>query len=111
MMAVGLSETEICSYLLPFQQSEDCLSVACINSPRNVTISGSEKHIDALSQVLENGNIFHRKLKVNIAYHSHSMSEVAFIYGTLIGSREANSTHSANPQMFSSVTGTAVSIE
>ncbi|KAM4056365.1 acyl transferase domain-containing protein [Hirsutella rhossiliensis] len=53
------------------------ITVACENSPSSVTISGDEAGIDALAVELEKQRCFHRKLRVNVAYHSSHMQVIA----------------------------------
>lgn len=56
------------------------VTVACENSPRSVTASGDEAAIDALAAAFERQNMFHRKLHVDVAYHSAHMELVAIDY-------------------------------
>lgn len=111
MMSVGLSEADIEAYLCQAGSEVGNISVACINSPRNVTLSGSQKQIALLEKRLEKRNVFARKLKVTVAYHSPSMDEVAFTYGILIHNIEPGEPAIGLPAMFSSVTGHVVSHE
>lgn len=48
------------------------VTVACINSPRSVTISGDVQAVENTLEAIETQDptIFRRKLKVNTAYHS-----------------------------------------
>nr|QIX11475.1 polyketide synthase [Cladonia metacorallifera]UUR48181.1 polyketide synthase 28 [Cladonia metacorallifera] len=78
MMAVGLSGTAIQPYLkLP---SKGRVVLACVNSPRSLTLSGDTSGIDELCEVFNQEGIFARKLKVDTAYHSHHMQMVADRY-------------------------------
>lgn len=54
--------------------------VACENSPSSVTVSGDEPAIDELAAVIESKQLFNRKLRVDVAYHSHHMGLVAEDY-------------------------------
>jgi NADPH:quinone reductase-like Zn-dependent oxidoreductase/malonyl CoA-acyl carrier protein transacylase len=54
--------------------------VACENSPNSVTVSGDEHAIDALAATFESQNMFQRKLRVDVAYHSTHMELVANDY-------------------------------
>ncbi|PSR82297.1 polyketide synthase [Coniella lustricola] len=54
--------------------------VACENSPSSVTLSGDEAAIDELVAVVQSKGIFHRKLRVDVAYHSPHMELVANEY-------------------------------
>ena len=114
MLSVGLSKEEINSYLSrldPKIGSSD-ITIACINSPQNVTISGEESQVDALQGMLVNEQIFVRKLKVEVAYHSNQMNEIADAYATLIAdikAGEPNFEGVGKMAMISTVTGERVS--
>lgn len=66
MLAVGLPESKVGPYLskvaLRFKHAG--LVVACINSRKDVTISGDEEQIDAVKDLLDEDSIFARKLLV-----------------------------------------------
>ncbi|KAK4203182.1 polyketide synthase [Triangularia verruculosa] len=111
MMSVNLAETEAESYLerhkalsLPGR-----VSVACINSPTNVTLSGDEATIDQLQAGLEKEGVFARKLKTGVAYHSPAMHQVAGEYLSSLGRRleprELQHNGGNPPLMVSTVTG------
>lgn len=53
------------------------LSVAAINGPEQVVVSGPEADIDCFAQSLERDNIPCRRLKVTHAFHSEMMAPVA----------------------------------
>ncbi|KAF2655021.1 ketoacyl-synt-domain-containing protein [Lophiostoma macrostomum CBS 122681] len=99
MMAVGISSSEITKHLSP----EDDLCVACINSPRNVTLSGKSSRLDELQKELENESIFAKRLKVDIPYHSSAMMRIAEDYMFAMGRLTMSNTNDIS--MFSSVTG------
>lgn len=72
MLAVGLpmaTATELCENAT----FSGRVSVAASNSPSSVTISGDEDAISQLKQILDEGNIFNRRLFVDRAYHSRHM--------------------------------------
>ncbi|KAL2139934.1 hypothetical protein VTI28DRAFT_4479 [Corynascus sepedonium] len=54
--------------------------IACENSPRSVTISGDELAINELVAHMERMKLFHRKLHVDVAYHSPHMKLAAEDY-------------------------------
>lgn len=104
MMSVGLGENEAKTYL--GKTAQDKVVIACINSPSSVTLSGDACALDQLDKIFTSEGIFVRKLKVEVAYHSHHMKAVADAYSESIrdvttllhkGDSEVN--------MFSSVTG------
>ncbi|KAA8905059.1 fatty acid synthase S-acetyltransferase [Sphaerosporella brunnea] len=112
MMSVGLSKDEVQLYFNKpaVKQANGRLVVACINSPKNVTVSGSDDKVVALKEILDVEGIFARKLKVENAYHSPYMKEIAFDYFRLIrGLVPGDIVNGAS--MFSSVTGQKVSLE
>ncbi|KAL4941786.1 hypothetical protein BDV06DRAFT_222773 [Aspergillus oleicola] len=71
MIAVGLSREKANEYISRLTEGE--VVVACVNSPSNVTVSGDLDAIDELQAMLDEDNVFGRKLKVDTAYHSHHM--------------------------------------
>ena len=111
MMSVGLSEKEVRPYLarVVAQMGKDGISIGCVNSPRNLTLSGDDDCLNTLKCTLEEEQIFARKLAVKVAYHSKDMETIASDYlrcirnlspGTLV-SGEGRSP----PLVYSSVTG------
>ncbi|MCJ1384592.1 hypothetical protein MMC17_007710 [Xylographa soralifera] len=82
MLSVGLSEEDISPFFKEvasvFGTPE--LTVSCINSLRNLTVSGYEQHIDLLKQLLDADGVFARKLNVSLAYHSLQMNNIATDY-------------------------------
>ncbi|KAH9870202.1 hypothetical protein J1614_007125 [Plenodomus biglobosus] len=80
MMSVGLGEQDVLPYL-----TGTGLSVACINSPSNVTLSGEISAVKSLREALEEKEIFAKTLAVKIAYHSKVMAAGASEYRHLIG--------------------------
>ncbi|GAB1316525.1 Lovastatin diketide synthase LovF [Madurella fahalii] len=111
MMAVALSESSAISYIektLENRRSNGVLTIACINSPQNVTISGDEDLIQALQTILSADGIFARVLKVPVAYHSPHMEAIASSYRELIGSLNPGQKPSHHATMISSVTGDAI---
>ncbi|OGM50472.1 putative polyketide synthase, partial [Aspergillus bombycis] len=113
MLAVALSPKDVEPYLK--KVAGECeilrLTVACINSPTSVTISGEEGQIDMLKSTLSVENIFCRKLKVKVAYHSFQMHEIAAQYQSAMGQLEKGPEHQAPIEMVSSVTGAWVKPE
>ncbi|KAJ5893876.1 hypothetical protein N7495_005567 [Penicillium taxi] len=59
--------------------------IACINSDSSVTLSGDADAIDKLESTLASKEIFTRKIKTGVAYHSHHMLSVAKKYRELMG--------------------------
>lgn len=78
MMAVGMSPEKAAELINKVAPGE--VTVACINSPSSVTMSGDTVGIDKLLVALNKDGIFARKLQVDTAYHSHHMQMVASDY-------------------------------
>ena len=106
-MSVGLGENEANKYLETTARGKAV--VACVNSPSSVTVSGDVCALEQLDRVLTADAIFARKLKVEVAYHSHHMKAVANAYLESIQDVMTQG-QSPNPEvkMFSSVTGDVV---
>lgn len=103
MMAVGCSQGEIEAVLktVPGWGSE--VTVACVNSPRSLTLSGDASTLSELETVLKDQQIFARKLKVEVGYHSPHMKVIAEDYSSYIADIEPNDIVDG-PIMVSSVT-------
>ncbi|KAK5991368.1 Highly reducing polyketide synthase ZEA2 [Cladobotryum mycophilum] len=105
MLAVGSSieeASEVISRVAPKK-----VHIACINSPKSVTLSGDADAIDKVYGELQKQGVFARKLQVDTAYHSPHMQIVARDY---FASIMDVSTKSSDPEctMYSSVTGDVV---
>lgn len=112
MISVGLSEFQVQPYIdqLAGKVSDGILSVACINSHRNVTLSGDDDQVNAIELKLKSEGIFARKLFVDVAYHSPHMQAIARDYSLSIQKLEKG--HSApGAVMVSSVTGQRVTAD
>lgn len=109
MMSVGLSAAEVEAYLFEMGSKDGVISIACINSPRNVTISESETQISLLQNVFEKNGVWTRKLRINVAYHSRFMQEATSPYGKLVGKIKPGELAVKPPVMISSVTGDEIS--
>ncbi|KAK0513792.1 hypothetical protein JMJ35_003514 [Cladonia borealis] len=109
MMAVGLSESEIRPHLGSSDTPGVC--IACINSPRNVSISGNKAEILILKENLQREGIFARLLDVDVAYHSSSMNTVAVEYQNLLGDLGIENSNPDGPLMFSSLSGNSISAD
>ncbi|KAL2060530.1 hypothetical protein VTL71DRAFT_9171 [Oculimacula yallundae] len=87
MIAVGLGAGKAEEYMKKISDPNTArsLTVACVNSPKSVTISGDVEAIQVLSDLLTEDHIFSRKLRVTNAYHSPFMQPIADDYHRLIG--------------------------
>ena len=108
MLSVGLSEEKAQQYILKLAPSE-VATIACINSPSNVTVSGDSLALTKLEGLLKLDDVFARRLKVENAYHSPHMQIIADDYLAAMGHLETREPSSSAPVMFSTVTGTQVS--
>jgi acyl transferase domain-containing protein len=111
MIAVGLSVERIQPFFkkLKIAFGQHSVGIACYNSPQSLTISGDKDQVNILRDMLEIEQVFVRKLKVNVAYHSSHMSGIASQYFDLIQGLEIGSFPlPQNPTMVSSVTGAVV---
>ena len=106
-MSVGLGENQANTYLGRMALGKAV--IACVNSPSSVTLSGDVYALDQLDSIFKSEGIFARKLKVEVAYHSHHMKAVADTYLESIKDVTIQ-LHSADPEvkMFSSVTGDVI---
>ncbi|KAI0484906.1 hypothetical protein GGR56DRAFT_680801 [Xylariaceae sp. FL0804] len=89
-------------------QAPVCL--ACVNSPKNVTLAGPAHLIDLLKDDLASKGIFAQRLNTGIAYHSPAMKAVAEDYAAAMGSLQKGSGQDPTV-MVSSVTGQIVEPE
>ena len=105
MLAVNMGEQEAVECLALIRSGKAV--VACVNSPKSVTLSGDEAAIDQLSTILQERSIFARRLKVDTAYHSHYMDMVADLYLEAVQDIQDISAESSSStaRFFSSVTG------
>jgi acyl transferase domain-containing protein len=111
MLAVGLSETEIKSFIDQIGPHHGQITIACLNSPKSITLSGSKCSIDAIQALLEKERVFFKRLPGHLAYHSPQMNEVAQPYkGLLTGLCSGPPIHD-HLVMVSSLTGSKVSVE
>ncbi|RYP33985.1 hypothetical protein DL767_004506 [Monosporascus sp. MG133] len=84
MMAVGLSR-EAAAEAISTNGHAGKVTIACINSPENVTISGDVSSIDDLLGHFQKEGIFVRKLQTKgRAYHSHHMLPLGNEYERLL---------------------------
>ncbi|KAK4144337.1 uncharacterized protein C8A04DRAFT_36790 [Dichotomopilus funicola] len=93
MLAVGAGPDEIAPMLERVQQQQTgtgigtgtgVVVVACENSPRSVTVSGDASTVEEVAAEAERMQLFHRRLRVDVAYHSPHMKLVAGEYRDLI---------------------------
>lgn len=70
MLAVGLSEAEALEAIAPHRGT---VSIATINGPRSLTLSGDAAALAAIERELAARGVFNRMLRVEVPYHSPVM--------------------------------------
>ncbi len=87
MISINLAEDQVPGYLESIEGAtlHTSVNIACINSPLNCTLSGTEAAIDAIKSQADKDGIFAQKLKTGVAYHSPSMLAIAEEYLSLMG--------------------------
>ncbi|PHH91885.1 hypothetical protein CDD83_9906 [Cordyceps sp. RAO-2017] len=110
MLAVGLSKDQILPYLKCLHNVDNAVDVeiGCVNSPKNITLTGSASQLAALEDCLKRENIFARRLRVPLAYHSRFMTAIADRYAASIVGLEGADRPASSAPMVSSVTGDVV---
>ena len=73
MAVVGIPEGQAASMLKGW---ENKISLAAVNSPKSVTVSGDPEALEKMMEPLGEKEIFCRYLQVNYAFHSHQMDSV-----------------------------------
>jgi acyl transferase domain-containing protein/NADPH:quinone reductase-like Zn-dependent oxidoreductase/surfactin synthase thioesterase subunit/acyl carrier protein len=99
MLAVGLSLPEAEKLIVDLA---DAVSIAAVNGPESITLSGDEPPLKRISGQLEARDIFNRFLKVNVPSHSHHMTPLK---GELIASLKDLRPAPARIPLYSTVTG------
>ncbi len=99
MAAVGLSLQEALHAVADY---DGRLSVASINSPKGVTLSGDSDALDHIIQSLEEKQVFCRVLRLNYAFHSHHMEPIR---EDLLNSLEKLQPQPTSIRFLSTVTG------
>ncbi|MBW4632289.1 MAG: SDR family NAD(P)-dependent oxidoreductase [Iphinoe sp. HA4291-MV1] len=102
MLAIGLSSEEAERFLVGY---EERVSVAAVNSPKSVTLSGDSKALEEIAQSLEQKQIFCRFLRVEVPYHSPLMEPIK---AELAESLQGITPQKAVIPLFSTVTGLQV---
>ena len=79
MVAVGLGLEDTESYLKRLKSGGKVV-VACINSPSSITVAGDLVAVKELEDLANADGVFARRLKVEIAWHSHHMAAIKNVY-------------------------------
>lgn len=110
MMAVGASADEAQQLIFKnkLKVTGGDITIACVNSPSSVTLSGDAEALEQLRVILEEHKVFARRLKVEVAYHSRHMSFAVPKYLSSIADIDprnpSNHDVASRPVMVSSVT-------
>ncbi|KAJ5343642.1 uncharacterized protein N7506_003466 [Penicillium brevicompactum] len=110
MMAVKTDEQTLRQYI-DSEVPGGSLTIACVNSPSNFTVSGDETALMKLQEVMERDGVMAKHLSVHNAYHSSHMEAVVADYLRLIGNIEDDHEtleYNVPVTMISSVTGRKV---
>ncbi|KAJ5595540.1 uncharacterized protein N7459_001748 [Penicillium hispanicum] len=111
MMAVGASSDAIKELLSSLQpQFSKVPEIGCVNSPKNITITGEREDLEKLRAACSENDIFARVLPVKVPYHSREMQSVADTYQLLLQdlSKGEKLKTPQRIRMISSLTGSAV---
>ncbi|RFN43250.1 putative polyketide synthase [Fusarium flagelliforme] len=107
MMVAGLQPKDIPSGSKGSKAEIYRCQVACINSPRSVTLSGRGENIQYAYKELTAKGIFCRILPVQVAYHSTDMTLVEKEYKSALG-LVSPCEHRKPVTMFSTVSGNSI---
>ncbi|KAK8167444.1 polyketide synthase [Phyllosticta citribraziliensis] len=94
MLAIGAGPDDVRPMLKTLTNGQAI--VACENSPSSITASGDVSAIDELAAAVEQKQQFNRKLRVDVAYHSHHMKLVAEDYRSKIAKVKSQSSQTAD---------------
>lgn len=72
MLAVAMSQDKARALI----EGVDGVSIAAVNGPEMLTLSGDPEPLEQLSATLESRGIFNRHVNVQVAYHSHHMDAI-----------------------------------
>jgi len=102
MLAVGLLESEVMEMI----KSYGNVSIAAINSPKAITLSGDSGELNELLEKIESIGAFCRLLDVSVPYHSPIMG---LIEDELLSSLENIKGTETKIDLYSTVTGNKIS--
>ncbi len=99
MLAVGLSQDQADLVLVGCGKQ---ISIAAVNSPNAVTLSGNAEILEEIAELLTSKEIFCRFLPLNIPFHSHKMDPIK---AELVEALQGINPKPATIPLFSTVTG------
>ena len=106
MIAIGATVAEVTSLLEKVVDGEAV--IACINSPSLITVSGDIAAVDTLQTLATDADYLARRLKIDVAYHSHQMKEIEVEYLSKLGGVETCPHSESSPRFYSSLRGKQV---
>ncbi|RYP73400.1 hypothetical protein DL771_003668 [Monosporascus sp. 5C6A] len=114
MLGLGISSAEASALLQ--ENREGYATIAAINSPQSVTVSGDESAIAKIHRMADARGSFARRLRVGLAYHSRHMEKVAEFYRASIEpfcntEPRFSGPDTARPVFISSVTGGMMDVD
>lgn len=98
MLAVGLSESEAKDTVSKYED----VSIAAVNGPRTITVSGDSESLEKLKEKYDAMGIFCRSLDVNVPYHSPIMK---LVEDDILDSLKNIKGSETNIDLYSTVTG------
>ncbi len=102
MLAIGMSYETLSKAEL---DADNRVSIAAINGPSAVTLSGDSTVLDDVARQLETFQVFHRFLAVDVPYHSHFAEPLREEF---LASLVNMQPQSATLPLYSTVTGTRI---
>ena len=113
MISVNLSKDEVEVYLsiLGKHHGNRKVDIGCVNSSDNVTLTGDRTQLTWLQSLFIKESVSSQMLRVNVAYHSPFMKEIALDYLRNLGCLEKGQAPLDPAPMISSVTGTEITTE
>lgn len=107
-MSVNLKEADFQANVERAFSNVPDVHIACVNSPSNITVAGSEPDIDLFKARLDMDGVFAQKLETGLAYHTVMMQEIGSEYLDSLGRLTDSGHDSRMALMVSSVTGQPV---
>ncbi|GFF37076.1 lovastatin nonaketide synthase [Aspergillus udagawae] len=102
MLAAGITQEEA-TVLCQQPGLDGKISLAAVNSPSSITLSGDRDAISQVEQILLKEKKFARLLRVHTAYHSHHMASCAEVYLRALDAAEIQIRSHLSSRWFSSV--------
>ena len=110
MMSLNLSKDEATEYIdgLSKQFGTQKVYIGCENSPKNVTLTGDKTQLAWLGSIFMKTSVTHQILRVNVAYHSYFMKDIARAYRQKLSCSEKIELQQTPITMISTVSGSEI---